>query len=96
MPLFWIYGAHVNRGDYAQAEEVIKEVEASGYEEGEKPGEFLYNIFNREGIFIGRTKLDNMDNNRPTPVKAKKNHLYYLRVKESGYKELVVFKMKWE
>jgi len=45
------------------------------YEKGEKPGEFLYDIFNREGVFIGRTKLNNIDNNRPTPVKAKKKPL---------------------
>lgn len=66
------------------------------YEESEKPGEFLYDIFNSEGIFVGRTKLDNVDNNRPTPVRAKNKRLYYLHVKESGYKEFIAYKMRWE
>ena len=30
------------------------------------------------------------------PVQLKNNHLYCLREKESGYKELVVYKMRWE
>lgn len=66
------------------------------YEEGDNPGEYFYDIFNSGGVFIGRTKLDNMEDNRPTTAKAKNNRLFYLRVKDSGYKELVVLKMRWE
>ena len=29
-------------------------------------------------------------------VIAKQNYLYGIREKESGYKELVVYRMKWE
>ena len=67
------------------------------YEEGDEPGEFIYDIFNPEGAFIARTKLDNLDErNRITPAKAKNNRLYYLHIKENGYKELVVCRMRWE
>jgi len=72
------------------------------YEKGTNPREFLYDIFNPEGIFIGRTKLSNYGNflltQRKSPfyVVAKNNRLYYVREKESGYMELVVYKMQWD
>jgi hypothetical protein len=69
------------------------------YEAGINPGEFMYDIFNPEGIFIGRMSLANMKNLcRPYSftVRAIKNHLYGLQEKESGYKELVVYKMRWK
>jgi len=72
------------------------------YEKGNNPREFLYDIFNPEGIFIGRTKLSNYGNflltQRKSPfyVVAKNNRLYCVREKESGYMELVVYKMQWE
>lgn len=69
------------------------------YEAGLKPGEFMYDIFNSEGIFIGRMSLANMKNLcRPDSftVRAIKNHLYGLLEKDSGYKELVVYKMHWK
>jgi hypothetical protein len=69
------------------------------YEAGLNPGEFMYDIFNAEGIFIGRVSLANMKNLfRPNSftVRAIKNHLYGLQEKESGSKELVVYKMRWK
>jgi len=72
------------------------------YEKGNNPREFLYDIFNPEGIFIGRTKLSNYGNflltqrKSPLYVVAKNNRLYCVREKESGYMELVVYKTKWE
>jgi hypothetical protein len=59
------------------------------YEQGETP-EYVYDIFNPEGIFIGRKSL--MDQQ----VKANRDCLYCLREKESGYKELIVYKMRWD
>jgi hypothetical protein len=59
----------------------------------------MYDIFNAEGIFIGRVSLANMKNLfRPNSftVRAIKNHLYGLQEKESGSKELVVYKMRWK
>lgn len=72
------------------------------YEKGNNPREFLYDIFNPEGIFIGRTKLSNYGDflltqrKSPLYVVAKNNRLYCVREKESGYMELVVYKTKWE
>jgi hypothetical protein len=69
------------------------------YEAGLKSGEFMYDIFNSEGIFIGRMSLANMKNLcRPYSftVRAIKDHLYALQEKDSGYKELVVYNIAWK
>jgi hypothetical protein len=72
------------------------------YEHGEEPGEYIYDIFNPEGMFIGRMSLDNSGNEvsakwgGPFEAKAKRNHLYFLRIKTSGYHELVVYRMIWQ
>lgn len=67
------------------------------YEEGDNPGEYIYDIFNPDGIFIGRKSL-NIYSWRGIEVyaKAKRNRFYCLEEKESGYRELAVYKMKWE
>jgi hypothetical protein len=71
------------------------------FEKGESPGYYLYDIFNPEGVFVGRTSLDNSGNESneiwggPFEVRARNNRLYYLRAKESGFQELVVCRMIW-
>ena len=66
------------------------------YEEGVNSREYMNDIFNSEGVFIGRVSLGNVGRFYPLTVRVKKNRLYCLREKESGYKELVVYKMNWE
>ena len=69
------------------------------YEASGSPGEFLYDIFNPEGVFIGRMSLANMEkliSPESFTVKVKKNQLYGLREKENGYKELVAYKITWK
>jgi hypothetical protein len=67
------------------------------YEKSKNPREFVYDIFNPDGIFIGKMSLNNYGGtHRSLPIKVKNNRLYCLNEKESGYKELVVYKMKWE
>lgn len=72
------------------------------YEKGEGPEEYMYDIFNPDGLFIGRTSLANSGNKNtaawggPFEVKAKNERLYCMRIKESGYQKLVIYKMKWE
>jgi len=61
------------------------------YEEGEKPGEVLLQIFNPEGVFIGTKSLKEARSR-----KFKYNHLYSTSRKESGYEELAVYKVIWE
>ena len=65
------------------------------YEKGEKPGEYVFDIFNSEGVFVQRKNLITL-NNWELQAKAKRGCLYCVREKESGYNELVVYKMKWE
>ena len=58
--------------------------------EKQNEGSYVYDMFNTEGVFIARTELDG------SLVRGRAESLYCLREKGSGYKELVVFKMKWE
>lgn len=69
------------------------------YEKGEQPEEYIYDIFNPDGIFIGRKSLQMLWAGLylgPMYSLVKNNKLYCYRMKESGYKELVVYRMKWE
>jgi hypothetical protein len=66
------------------------------YEEGENPGEFITDIFNNEGAFVGRKSLNAWILNSIIWAKMKRGILYCLQEKESGYKELVVQKVTWE
>jgi hypothetical protein len=71
------------------------------YEKGKNKDEYMHDVFNTDGIFIARKSMAGYGSwmypgtflNR---AKAKKNRLYCIREKENGYKELVVYKMKWE
>lgn len=68
------------------------------FEEGSNPGGYMYDIFNSEGAFVKRISLGNQEmlSGPPFPAKIKNHRLYCLREKESGYKELAVYRMKWE
>jgi hypothetical protein len=69
------------------------------FEKSEIPGEYIYDVFNREGIFILRTSFENIGMSGPWNNRyatAKNHRLYCLREKKSGFKELVVYKIKWE
>lgn len=62
---------------------------------------FIFDIFNKDGIFIGRKCLDVYvegagSMNNPLYAQAKKDRLYCLREKENGFKEVVVYKTVWE
>ena len=65
------------------------------YEKGENPGEHVFDIYNSDGVFIQRKNL-NVLKNWDMQARAKKGRLYCVREKESGYKELAVYRMKWE
>jgi hypothetical protein len=68
------------------------------YERGVGPKEYIFDIFNPEGIFVGRKSLKVSENilidlpNR----KIKNDHFYCIEEKESGFRQVVVYKMKWE
>lgn len=67
------------------------------YEHGENPGENMFDIFNRNGVFIARTslKVHHWGWGRLN-ARVKGQRLYVVREKETGYKELVVYGMRWE
>ena len=65
------------------------------YEKGAYEGEFIFDIFNTEGKFVGRKSL-NIYSAQFVYAKVEGNYLYCLQDKESGYKEFVVYKMIWE
>jgi len=64
------------------------------YEESQPSGEKIYDIFNAGGVFIGRVSI--AGSYSPVIRKIKNSLLYCYRVKDSGYKELLVYKMIWE
>jgi len=66
------------------------------YEEGEYPGEYIYDIFNKDGIFAGRKSLGIFWQEGPLYAKAKENRFYCIKAKDSGYKELIVYKANWK
>jgi hypothetical protein len=71
------------------------------YEEGTHKDEYMHDIFNSDGLFIARASMagygrwiypgDSLNRG-----KAKNDRFYCIREKESGFKELVVYKMIWE
>jgi hypothetical protein len=63
------------------------------YEKGEDSGEYIFDIFNADGVFIGRKSLSITDSDS---TRTKKNLIYCKNRKESGFLELVVYKMTWE
>jgi hypothetical protein len=66
------------------------------YEEGENPGEFMFDIFNPDGVFIARKSLNSWIWESLVKAKIKNNLFYCVQEKESGYKKFVVYKVKWE
>lgn len=64
-------------------------------EAGPIAGEFLYDIFNPQGAFIGRMSLGNSGPSYPRTARAIKGLMYSLNEKPNGYKELVVYRMTW-
>jgi len=66
------------------------------YETGDNPGEYLYDIFNPEGVCVGRKSLEVLHDESGIYAKMKNGRFYGLNEKESGYKELAVFKVVWE
>lgn len=66
------------------------------HEKGANYREYVYDVFSAKGAFQARTSLANDGSPRPLRARIKGDHLYSMQEKESGYLELVVYKMKWE
>ena len=66
------------------------------YEQGENPGEYIYDIFNKDGIFIGREAMNILHDQKGLYAWMKNGRLYCLQEKDSFFKRLVVFNVYWE
>jgi hypothetical protein len=66
------------------------------YETGKNPDEFIYDIFNPDGVCIGRKSLNILHDEGGVYAKMKNGRFYCLNEKESGYKELAVSKVIWK
>ena len=74
------------------------------FERGKKPKEYVFDIFNQAGLFIGPASIDtHLNDPFFTPgapldawISIKKDHFYALRMKPSGYIELAVYKTMWQ
>ena len=71
------------------------------FEPGPKPGEFIHDVFDMDGAFIGRVSLAHfMESVIAGPVyltaTAKNQRLYLLQESENGYKRLSVSHIYWK
>lgn len=66
------------------------------YEKGENLGEYIFDIFNEEGAFIGRKSLKDFSFSEGLNGKIKYNHLYFIEEKKSGFQKLVAYKVIWK
>jgi hypothetical protein len=67
------------------------------YEPGENPGESMFDVFNKDGVFFMRKSLNVLCPGPSTILaRAHGDRLYCVQEKRSGYKELVAFRMVWK
>lgn len=66
------------------------------YETGEEPGEFIFDIFDSEGVFMLRKPIKVFQNFIGTFIRVRNGRLYCVQEKETGYKEFKVFRMMWK
>ena len=68
------------------------------YEPGPAPNEYLWDIFNADGVFVGRKAISLLWAGLyggPRYTFIKNGLLYFHRVKDTGYHELVVSRVIW-
>lgn len=68
------------------------------YERGIDSEEYMFDIFDPEGVFIGRKSLVGFSilEELPLNIRIKNDRFYRIVQMESGYQEFVVSKMMWE
>jgi hypothetical protein len=65
------------------------------YEKDVETGAYMFDIFDSEGLFIGKNPIQTISWNSQIMAKKSGNNFYCVRERSSGYKELVVYKMIW-
>ena len=67
------------------------------HEPGATPGEFIFDVFNKDGIFTARRALDVICQRQGRIFAvARSDRLYTVSEKDSGFKRLDVFRMIWK
>lgn len=67
------------------------------YEPGINPGEYMFDIFSKDGVFIARMSLSvHHWGYGSLNARVRGKQLYVVQEKENGYKRLMVYRMKWE
>jgi hypothetical protein len=70
------------------------------YEKGRDEAEFIYDVFDPDGVFVARTALPNYGRYGVAETAlfamARRGRVYCFREKESGFKEIVVYKLNRE
>ena len=67
------------------------------FERGGNPGEHIFDIFNSEGVFIGRKAMNILTlGDAYVCAKSRKERLYCFQEKPDGFREFHVYRMNWE
>ena len=68
------------------------------YESGIDPAEYMFDIFNPDGVFIGRKSLMGFSilEELPLNIRIKNDRFYRIVQQESDYQKFVVSQMMWE
>ena len=67
------------------------------FEIGENPKEHIFDIFNPEGVFIGKTTLNILTlGDANISVKSRHGRLYCFQEKPDGYRKFQIYSMHWE
>lgn len=67
------------------------------YEPGGQAGEFIYDIFNKEGVFISRAGLKALHGGSGSLLaRVRGDRLYAVQEKPNGFKQLDVYRMIWK
>jgi hypothetical protein len=66
------------------------------FDEGDKPGEFQFDIFDESGVFVGKKSLNAFIWEGVLWARMKADRFYSLEEKENGFKEIAVYRLRWE
>jgi len=67
------------------------------FERGENPDEYIFDIFNPEGVFVGRKAMNILTlGDAIVCAKSRRERLYCFHEKPDGFHEFNVFRMNWE
>ncbi|MFQ6052209.1 MAG: 6-bladed beta-propeller [Candidatus Hydrothermarchaeota archaeon] len=66
------------------------------YEAGENKGEYMFDIFNSNGVFIANKSLNDFSRPNGLNGRFKNSHFYCVYEKEGGFHKIVSYKVIWK